>query len=180
MASLASSGGVRIVEIHYDNVGTDTGEAIEIQGPAGTDLTGWQVILYNGANGESYNTRTLSGPIPATCEDEGVVVLEYPTNGIQNGSPDGVALVDASGAVVEFLSWEGEFTATNGPAAGLQSVNIGVEEGSSTPVGHSLQRDGSGVWHAPAPHTFGACNAAGDGGDGGNGDGGNGDNGPVS
>ena len=32
---------VRISEIHYDNTGTDTGEAIEISAPAGTDLTGW-------------------------------------------------------------------------------------------------------------------------------------------
>ena len=26
-------------EIHYDNVGTDVGEAVEISGPAGTDLS---------------------------------------------------------------------------------------------------------------------------------------------
>src|SRR5687768_14779651 len=37
---------VRFSEIHYDNTGTDTGETIEISGPAGTDLTGWQVVLY--------------------------------------------------------------------------------------------------------------------------------------
>lgn len=158
-----TSGTVRISEIHYDNVGTDEGEAIEIAGPAGTDLTGWRVVLYNGSNGTAYNTRTLSGTIPATCDAEGVVVLEYPVNGIQNGSPDGVALVDATGAVVEFLSYEGTFTAVDGPAAGLTSTDIGVEEGSSTPVGHSLQRDGAGVWSGPAANTFGACNAPGGG-----------------
>ena len=38
-----------INEIHYDNVGTDSGEAIEVAGPAGTDLTGWSLVLYNGA-----------------------------------------------------------------------------------------------------------------------------------
>ncbi len=32
---------VFINEIHYDNTGADTGEAIEVAGPAGTDLTGW-------------------------------------------------------------------------------------------------------------------------------------------
>ena len=42
---------VFINEIHYDNGGTDTGEAIEIAGPAGTDLTGWSLVLYNGSNG---------------------------------------------------------------------------------------------------------------------------------
>jgi uncharacterized lipoprotein len=38
-------GGVRLSELHYDNAGTDTGEAIEITAPAGTDLTGWSVAL---------------------------------------------------------------------------------------------------------------------------------------
>src|SRR5215475_6584703 len=42
---------VRFSEIHYDNTGTDTGEAIEISGPAGTDLTGWKIVLYNGTGG---------------------------------------------------------------------------------------------------------------------------------
>src|SRR5215470_18317680 len=103
---------IRFAEIHYDNVGTDTGEAIEVSGPAGADVTGWQVILYNGNGGASYDTKTLSGPIPATCGDRGVLVINYPSNGIQNGSPDGMALIDASGAVVEYLSYEGVFAAT--------------------------------------------------------------------
>src|ERR1041384_1448276 len=80
---------IRFAEIHYDNVGTDTGEAIEVSGPAGADVTGWQVVLYNGNGGASYDTKTLSGAIPATCGARGVVVINYPTNGIQNGSPDG-------------------------------------------------------------------------------------------
>ena len=94
--------GVRFSELHYDNSGTDTGEAIEVAGPAGTDLTGWQVLLYNGNGNVVYNTTTLSGPIPATCGTRGVVVINYPSNGIQNGSPDGMALVNAGGTVVEF------------------------------------------------------------------------------
>ena len=36
---------VFINEIHYDNTGTDANEAIEIAGPAGTDLTGWSIVL---------------------------------------------------------------------------------------------------------------------------------------
>ncbi|MEZ5000823.1 MAG: hypothetical protein R2727_09375 [Bacteroidales bacterium] len=39
---------VFINEIHYDNDGTDVDEGIEIAGPAGTDLTGWKLVLYNG------------------------------------------------------------------------------------------------------------------------------------
>src|SRR4051812_26165233 len=88
-SSFAAAQGVRFSELHYDNDGTDSGESLGVAGPAGTDLTGWRVVLYNGGNGLAYNTQTLSGPLPATCGVRGVVVLAYPTNGIQNGSPDG-------------------------------------------------------------------------------------------
>ena len=154
--SAAAVAGVRISEIHYDNAGTDAGEAIEVAGPAGTDLTGWRIVLYNGSGGASYDTRTLTGSIPASCGAEGVVVATYPANGIQNGSPDGVALVDATGAVVEFLSYEGTFAATNGPASGLTSTDIVATQSGST-TGTSLQRNGFGGW-SEQPRTFGACN----------------------
>jgi DNA/RNA endonuclease G (NUC1) len=151
---------VRFSEIHYDNTGTDVGEAIEISGPAGTDLTGWKIVLYNGSGGASYDTKTLSGAIPATCGTRGVIVQTYPSNGIQNGSPDGVALVNAGGTVIEFLSYEGPFAATDGPAAGTTSVDIGVSEAGTEAVGMSLQRDGSNAWSGPKASTFGACNDA--------------------
>jgi predicted extracellular nuclease len=151
-------------EIHYDNDGTDTGEAIEIAGPAGTDLTGWSIVLYNGSGGTSYDTKFLNGVIPnSNGTGFGVVVVSYPANGIQNGSPDGMALVNGL-TVVQFLSYEGVFTATNGPAAGLSSIDIGVAETATTPVGHSLQLSGAGatyedfIWQSPAANTFGAFN----------------------
>ncbi len=153
---------VRFSELHYDNVGTDEGEAIEVSGPAGQSMDGWSVVLYNGANGAAYNTAALSGVIPATCGARGVVVLTYPSNGIQNGAPDGMALIDNTGSVIEFLSYEGTFTAVGGPAAGLLSHEIGVEETGSTPIGHSLSRNNDGSWNAEAPNTFGQCNDDGD------------------
>jgi DNA/RNA endonuclease G (NUC1) len=151
---------VRISELHYDNAGTDAGEAIEISGPAGTDLTGWSLVLYNGATTSlsTYNTRALTATIPATCGERGVIVEAYPVNGIQNGNPDGVALVDAGGVVVEFLSYGGTFVAANGPAIGLASVDIGAAESATTLAGASLGRTEAGTWTAPAPNTFGACN----------------------
>lgn len=149
---------VRISEIHYDNGGTDAGEAIEVSGPAGTDLTGWSLVLYNGSNGAVYNTRTLDGAIPASCGERGVVVAEYPVNGLQNGAPDGVALVDAGGSVVEFLAWEGELTTAAGVAAGMTAADIGAfENGSETPGG-SLQRGADNTWTKVAVHGFGSCN----------------------
>jgi hypothetical protein len=135
---------VFINEIHYDNTGTDTGEAIEIAGPAGTDLSGWSLVRYNGNGGASYGTDNLSGPIPDSGNGFGFLVVNYPTNGLQNGSPDGVALVQDS-TVVQFLSYEGSFTAADGPAVGQTSVDIGVSESSGTLLGDSLQLAGSGT-----------------------------------
>lgn len=152
----------RFSEIHYDNTGTDTGEAIEIEGPAGTDLTGWSIVLYDGTAPVSvYSTTVLSGSIPNNCAsgNRGVVVTNYPVNGIQNGSPDGFALVNASNQVVEFLSYEGTFTAVGGAADGMVSTDIGVSEPTSSPVGQSLHRNATGTWEAPAAASFGICNA---------------------
>ncbi|MDV3457874.1 cadherin domain-containing protein [Sphingomonas sp. HF-S4] len=156
---------VFINEFHYDNAGTDTGEFIEIAGAAGTDLTGWKVILYNGANGQSYNTVTLSGALANQQNGFGTRGITYPVDGVQNGSPDGIALVDPNGVVVQFLSYEGVFTATNGPAAGMTSTDIGVSEGTSAPVGGSIGLVGTGTqygdftWAAIGNDTPGGVNA---------------------
>jgi endonuclease G len=85
--------------------------------------------------------------------------VSYPQDGIQNGAPDGLALIDAAGALVEFLSYEGVFVATSGPAAGATSVDIGASQ-TNAPVGTSLQKNSGGTWMS-ATSTFGACNAEG-------------------
>ncbi len=160
-------------EIHYDNIGGDTGEFFEIAGTPGTDLTGWTVALYNGGNSQTYNTINLAGVLPTSCPGLGTLDFQLPSNGLQNGSPDGMALVDDVGAVVWFISYEGVITAANGPAAGLMSEDIGVSEPSNTPVGQSLQLIGTGsayadfTWSGPIVNTAGACNTGQMGGGGG-------------
>ena len=146
---------VRFSEIHYDNADDDVAEQIEIEGPANTDLSGWSVVLYNGNGGEMYDSRTLSGTIPAACGDRGVVVVPFAS--IQNGSPDGFALIHNSD-VVQFLSYEGTFSATNGPAAGQISTDIKAEEGGGTSQVQSLQLVAkTGKWKV-ARRGFGRCN----------------------
>jgi hypothetical protein len=158
----AQAASVFINEIHYDNTGGDTGEAIEIAGPAGTNLTGWSILLYNGNGGALYNTINLSGSI--TDQQNGFGTLAFPQAGIQNGSPDGLALVDSTSNVIQFLSYEGSFTAVGGLANGLTSTDIGVAESFSNPIGNSLQLTGMGTdfsdftWAAAMPNTFGAVN----------------------
>jgi endonuclease I len=152
---------VFIDELHYDNNGPDTGEAIEIAGPALTNLDGWSIVLYNGTGGASYATIPLGGLLSNQCAGFGTLSVD--ATGIQNGSPDGLALVNGT-TVVQFLSYEGMFTATNGPAAGLTSVNIGVSENGSGPVGQSLRLAGTGTvssdftWQPSAAASFGQCN----------------------
>ncbi len=153
-----------INEIHYDNVSTDVNEAIEIAGAAGTDLTDWSIVLYNGSNSSVYNTITLSGTINDQQNGFGTIVEILPANGLQNGAPDGIALVDNNNTVVQFLSYEGVITASNGPASGMTSTDIGVSESSSTPAGASLQLSGTGttaadfVWEVTTTNSYGAVN----------------------
>ena len=156
---------VFINEIHYDNTGGDTGEFVEITGPSGTDLSGWQLVFYNGSSSvlSPYATVDLSGVLSDdTGSGYGFTSINH--SGIQNGSPDGMALVDSTGTVVQFLSYEGSFVAGSGVAAGMTSTDIGAAETSSTPVGQSIQLQGSGtldtdfVWVANLDQTSGALN----------------------
>ncbi|HEX7062062.1 MAG TPA: lamin tail domain-containing protein, partial [Woeseiaceae bacterium] len=163
LASQAIAQALFVNELHYDNAGTDSGEAIEIAGPAGTDLEGCSVVLYNGATGAAYATTPLADVIPDQQDGFGTVAVSYGTNGLQNGAPDGVVLVGAA-RVIQFLSYEGAFAALDGPAAGLASTDIGAAETGDTPVGQSLQLAGTGVsagefaWTGPAASSFGAVN----------------------
>lgn len=152
---------VWINEFHYDNTGGDTGEFVEVAGPAGTDLTGWKIYGYRDV-GTSYQTRALGGTIPDQENGMGTVAISFA--GMQNGPADGLALVDGAGALIELISYEGTLVGTDGPALGKTSVDVGVEEGESTPLGHSLQLAGTGyraehfTWQNPLSNTQDAVN----------------------
>ena len=159
----AGSTAVFINELHYDNSSSDVDEFVEIAGPAGTDLSGWSIVLYNGNGGASYGTVNLTETL-TDLTGTGFGFSAVFRSGIQNGSPDGLALVDANGVVQQFLSYEGSFTAANGPASGLTSTDIGVAESGGTPLGQSLQLTGDGtvyedfIWASPAAATDGCVN----------------------
>ena len=150
-------------EIHYHNAGTDVNEKIEVAGPAGTDLTNWKIQLYEGSTGAIYATANLSGTLPNTCTingiNMGVAILDVAAIGSSLGSgPDGWSLVFGA-TPVEFFSYSGTFTATNGFAAGMTSTDIGATEPSTTSGNSSIQRSGATSWvFAEGTNTFGACN----------------------
>ncbi len=116
-----------INEVDYDNVGTDSAEFIEIFNPTGADydLTGVAVVLVNGANSQTYDTVDLStaGTLPAggylVVAGAGVTVPAtaikvdpgWTHDNVQNGAPDGIALVDTQAlALLDALSYEGSIT----------------------------------------------------------------------
>ena len=137
--SAPEAGALQITEIHYDNAGEDVGEGAEVAGPPGTPLDGWTLTFYNGNGGRVYETRALAGTMPAS----GAVWVDVP--GLQNGSPDGLALVAPGGSVAQFLSYEGTFAAADGPAQGRMSTDIEAAEGGDTRPGRSLRLE-SGAW----------------------------------
>ncbi|WP_420454950.1 endonuclease [Rubrivirga sp.] len=155
-------GVIWVNEFHYDNAGSDAGEGVEVAGPAGTVLDGWTVVGYNGNGGGAYATVALSGTVPS--QQGGFGTVWTPVPGLQNGSPDGIALVGPDGVVAQFLSYEGVVVAADGPAAGLTSVDVGVAESGTTPEGHSLRLVGDGssagdfAWTGPGPGSPGQPN----------------------
>ncbi len=164
---------VFINEFHYDNTGTDAGEFVEIAGPAGTNLTGWSLVRYNGSNPGAaivYATPAIANPFTGVVLADqgngfGTLSIAFPQDGLQNGGNDGFALIDPMGNVVQLLSYEGILTAAAGtPAAGLSSIDVGVAETSATPLGASLGLVGTGdspddfTWAVLANDTPGAFN----------------------
>ncbi|WP_287131251.1 IPT/TIG domain-containing protein [Candidatus Cyanaurora vandensis] len=160
---------VFINELHYDNTGADVNEGVELAGTAGTSLTGWSLVLYNGGDGTAYNTKNLTGTIPNQQNGYGTVYFSYTNStgsgtAIQNGAPDGVALINSSGTVVQFLSYEGTFTAVGGAANGQTSTAMTTSEPGTGAVGRSLQLSGTGTsysnftWASPQVNTNGLVN----------------------
>ena len=155
-------GDIFISEFHYDNGGADAGEFVEVTAPSGTDLTGWSIVLYNGTGGASYDTDSFTGTVANQSVGFGTMVIDYPSNGIQNGSPDGIALVDDEGTLIEFLSYEGDFAGVGGPADLVTSTDIGVFQNGTGPLGASIDRTdivpGGYTWVSNNDNTKGAPN----------------------
>jgi len=154
-------------EFHYDNVGTDENEFIEVvlENAGSYTLSDFAITLYNGNSGESYNTKTLDQYTEGTTS-EGFTLFyfDYPENGIQNGENDGIA-ISYQDALIDgqFISYEGTLTAVDGPASGHTSVDIGVSE-VGVASDQSLQLAGTGgqysdfMWQEPALNTKGDLN----------------------
>jgi endonuclease/exonuclease/phosphatase family metal-dependent hydrolase len=135
-------------EFHYDNVGGDSNEFVEmVIGPGFSGpLSDISVVFYNGNGGGTYSTHVLDTFTLDVTTASGHRVYSKLIPGIQNGAPDGIAIV-VSGVVLHFHSYEGVIVASNGPASGMSSTNIGVAQAGLTipaPGVDSLGLTGSG------------------------------------
>ncbi len=134
-----------INEFHYNDAGgPDVGEFVEIaiENAGSYVLNDFTVNLYNGGTGLIYDTETLNNFIVGNTINNVTYYYWEPSSGIQNGSPDGFSL-DYQLGLIQFLSYQGTFTATEGVANGFSSTDIGVEENTAA-AGESLQLQGTG------------------------------------
>jgi trimeric autotransporter adhesin len=149
---LAAAGNLVINEVDYDQPGTDTTEYVEIlnRGNAPVSLVDVQLVLVNGNGGAVYQTIDLTGlGLAATIAPQQRLVLgpalvldalpagvlkidtgwgNNANNAIQNGAPDGLALIDAAAhTLIDALSYEGSITAATIPGfAGPVSLVEGI------------------------------------------------------
>lgn len=142
-------------EFHYENAGDDAGEFLEVVVGQGfpRPLSDLEVVLYNGNAGSAavvYDTLNLADDFTRAGSSNGfdLHVIDLPEGGLQNGARDGFAVVDkGTSQVLQLVSYEGTFTASNGPAAGMTSVAVGPVQSTSTPLGSSIGLTGSGGGH---------------------------------
>jgi len=153
----------QIHEIDYDQPGVDNAEFVEIRLASSDNPAHFRMTLYNGATQSSYETVLLNDA-DVTCTTVGpfqyCVWDPSGNNNIQNGDPDGLSLYNINTTtLIEFLSYEGTFTASGGDANGVGSTDIGVSESNSTGADLSLQREEDGAnWFGPSGATPGGPN----------------------
>jgi uncharacterized protein len=141
-----------INEIHYNNANGGEGQFVEVATNA-ANISAYSLVLYRGDDGTPYDTISLSNFEVGETTEDGLTFYfyEFLSSGANAGlvvdtSPAasaGLALVK-NDRVVEFISYGGEFVAQDGVAQGMTSVDVGVEEDDTTPVGSSLQLVGVG------------------------------------
>jgi hypothetical protein len=104
-----------INEVDYDQVGADGNGFVEIHntGGAAADLANVDLVAVNGGDGSEYDRVALTGSLAAG----GYLAVAIE---LQNGAPDGLALLDGT-TLMDALSYEGAITAAT---IGGQTYNL--------------------------------------------------------
>jgi vibriolysin len=149
------TGHLVINEVEYDEVGTDNGEFVEIYNgtSAPVNLSGYSLVLVNGGTSTTYLTQSLSaaGTLaagqylvvgnPSVTAAAGALKVNFVSGNdkIQNGAPDGVALVNGS-TLVDALSYEGSITAASITDVGTVSLVEGTALASTVADSNTITR----------------------------------------
>jgi len=163
--------GLVLNEVDYDTPAdaADLGEFIEVLNTtsAPIDLAGHAVMLVNGNGNTVYATIALDGAgsiaagqylviaAPAVTVPPGALKVAGKAGAVQNGSPDGIALVNtAKGVVLDVVSYEGGMLAVTlpgfpQPVSLVEGAPTSVEDNNIAPC--SIGR---------APNGYDANNAA--------------------
>lgn len=136
-------------EVDYDQPSTDTAEFVEIKnvGTTSIDLSGYELVLVNGANDSVYKTIALPavslapGGYFVVCGNAantpGCDLDVTPdSNLVQNGAPDAVAIVQG-GVIIDTLSYEGDV------AGFTEGTGAGADTGGGDHLGLSRFPDGA-------------------------------------
>jgi cytosine/adenosine deaminase-related metal-dependent hydrolase len=155
-------GALVINEVDYDQPGPDTVEFVEIYNgtSAPVDLSSLALVLVNGSSGDEYDRFSLasagalasggylvvgSAALLATVP-LGTATIDFGNASIQNGSPDGLALVDEGvGEVLDALSYEGEITGATINGIGTVDLVEGTATAAVDAGDGSLIRHPNGV-----------------------------------
>lgn len=145
--------GLVINEVDYDVPSTDTTEFIELKntGSVSIALSGYAIILHNGANATNYDTIFLasytlnpgqyyvicgSGNYVPNCNQTETALSDF----IQNGAPDGMAIWQIGTAnYIDALSYEGDCVAPFLEGTGV----VNGDNNTSNQLGLSRYPDGT-------------------------------------
>jgi hypothetical protein len=123
-----------INEVDYDQIGADGNGFVEIHntGGAAADLSNVDLVAVNGGDGSEYDRVALTGSLAAG----GYLAVAIE---LQNGAPDGLALLEGT-TLVDALSYEGAITAAT---IGGQTYNLVEGTALAAPVEDSNTVAGS-------------------------------------
>ena len=136
-SALAAGPVIFINEIDFDQPGpVDGNEFVEIAGSAGSTLNGYTLEFMNGATNTPYASIALPNfTFPDfTNTGWGFFVVGHPgvtpdytlptPNFIQNGSPDGIRILDALSNVVHYVTYDGSMPGETDPIPAVSYTHL--------------------------------------------------------
>ena len=111
-----------ISEVDYEGGAAEN--FVEIVVPAGTDVSGYSLVVYD-KDGSVDSTLSFD-PATQTIAGQDVYLFDATDSEFEDLKNDeAVALVDDTGTVLQFISFQDPVTAVDGPANGLSATQIG-------------------------------------------------------